>query len=111
MDEIMQWYDRFIESVRQIAMSAEEQIKKLDGTVITDEIALDFSDIGMNYAVKLLNCNWISQDKFVLAEKIEKKLGVMSSKKELWNNEALIKSKEWKECREMGKKLLDMLGE
>lgn len=47
IDEIMQWYDNFTEIVRQLSMSAEEQIQKLEGTVVTDEIASDFSEIGM----------------------------------------------------------------
>lgn len=41
---MLQWYERFIESVKQIAMSAEEQTTKLSGFVVADEIASDFSD-------------------------------------------------------------------
>ena len=54
IDTIMQWYDRFTEIVRQLSMDADEQLQKLNGTVVTDEIALDYSEIGMLYAQKLL---------------------------------------------------------
>ena len=37
IDKIMQEYDAFVEIVRQISVSAEEQIQKLKGTVVTDE--------------------------------------------------------------------------
>ena len=50
IDEVMQLYDNFVESVRQLSMSAKEQILKLEGTAVTDEIASDFSEIGMLYA-------------------------------------------------------------
>lgn len=109
VDVIVQWYDRFIESVNQVAMSAEEQKKKLSGTVVTDEIASDFSDIGMNYAKKLLDCGWITQEQFSLTESIDKKFDEMSKKKELWTEKALSTCEAWKICREMGKELLETL--
>lgn len=109
VDVIVQWYDRFIESVNQVAMSAEEQKKKLLGTVVTDEIASDFSDIGMNYAKKLLDYGWITQEQFSLTESIDKKFDEMSKKKELWTEKALFTCEEWKVCREMGKELLEIL--
>lgn len=109
VDVIVQWYDRFIESVRQIAMSAEEQKKKLLGVVVTDEIASDFSDIGMVYAKKLLECEWITQEQFLLAESIDEKFNNMSKKKELWTEKALFTCNDWNSCREMGRKLLEML--
>lgn len=55
IDEIMQWYDRFIEVVRQLSMNADEQLQKLRGTVVTDEIATVFTEIGLPYAQKLFS--------------------------------------------------------
>ena len=49
----MQLYDSFIQIVRQLSASAEEQIQMLRGFVVTDEIALDFSDTGMSYEREL----------------------------------------------------------
>ena len=109
IDEIMQWYDNFINIVKQLAMSAEEQIQKLKGTVVTDEIASDFSEIGMPYAQRLLSYGWITQEQFMLAQDIEDKLEQMTQKKELWNNDALLNSVEWSNCRKRGIDLLKTL--
>lgn len=109
IDEIMQWYDNFTEIVRQLSMSAEEQIQKLKGTVVTDEIASDYSEIGMQYAQKLLSYGWITQEQFNIAQGIEKKLEEMTRKKELWNDDALSSAAEWDNCRKSGKKLLQTL--
>lgn len=109
IDEIMQWYDNFTEIVRQLSMSAEEQIQKLKGTIVTDEIASDFSEIGMQYAQKLLSYGWITQEQFNIAQGIEKKLEEMTRKKELWNDDALSSAAEWDNCRKSGKKLLQTL--
>lgn len=105
----LQWYERFVECVKQIAMCAEEQTAKLSGFVVADEIASDFSDIGMFYAKKLLEGEWITQEQFLLAERIDKQLEEMSQKKELWTEKALFTCEEWNICRETGKKLLEML--
>lgn len=109
MDATMQWYDGLLESVRQVAMSPEEQTAKLSGFVVTDEIASDFSDLGMEYAKKLLACEWITQAHFELAERIDQTLEEMSRNKELWEEEALFLREEWDACRKMGRTLLEML--
>ena len=109
IDEIMQLYDSFIQIVRQLSASAEEQIKMLRGFVVTDEIALDFSDTGIPYARELLEYGWITQDQFDMAQNIDKKLDEMSQKKELWSDAALISSIEWDTCRKCGMDLLHTL--
>lgn len=109
IDELMQLYDSFIHIVRQLSASAEEQIQMLRGFVVTDEIALDFSDTGMPYARELLEYGWITQEQFDMAQNIDKKLEEMSQKKELWNDAALISSIEWDTCRKCGMDLLQTL--
>ena len=109
IDTIMQWYDRFTEIVRQLSMDAVDQLQKLDGTVVTDEIATDYSEIGMIYAQKLLSHGWITQEQFSLAEDINKMLEQMSQKRELWNDDALLSSTEWDNCRKRGRSLLKTL--
>lgn len=109
IEEIIQCYDRFIDIVKQISMNAEEQIIKLKGTVVTDELASDFSEIGMMYAEELLENEWITQEQFMLAKSIDEMLDIMSRRKELWTEEALLNAKEWEECRKMGNLLLAML--
>jgi len=109
--EIAQWYDRFIENVIQISMEAEQQIKKLHGTEVADEIALDFCEIGLFYAEKLLDYNWITQKQFLMVKELEEMLDIMSKNKNLWNNKALLESKEWYKCRKLGKLLLNTLNQ
>ena len=109
IDEMVQWYDSFTEIVRQLSLSADDQIQKLKGTVVSDEIASDFSDVGMPYAEKLFRGGWITEEQFRLAQNIKKKLEDMTKKQELWNNNALSTAKEWADCRKLGMKLLQTL--
>ena len=50
INKIIHIYDRFIEILEEFFMPPQEQIKKLQGTVVADELATDFSDIGFTYA-------------------------------------------------------------
>lgn len=109
IDEIIQWHDSFTETVKQFSMSAEEQIQKLKGTVVTDEIASDFTEIGMLYAQKLLHNGWITQEQFNIVLSIDEMLEEMTQNKELWNNDALSGAAEWEICRKKGKDLLQTL--
>lgn len=106
IEELVQYYDGFIEIVKQTAMPVEEQIVKLRGTAIADEIALDFSEIGMQYAKILLENGWITEEQFLIAKSIDKDFEGMSQKKELWSEEALLTAREWKECREKAREIL-----
>lgn len=109
IEEIMQYYDRFIDILKQMSMNAEEQIFKLKGTVIADELANDFSETGVMYAKKLLEKEWITREQYIIVKSIDEMLSDMS-KKELWTEEALINSEEWKKCRKKANILLKMLG-
>ena len=109
IEEIMQYYDRFIDILKQMSMNAEEQIFKLKGTVIADELASDFSEIGIMYAKKLLENEWITKEQYMLIKSIDAMLTDMSKRKELWTEEALINSEEWEKCRKKGNILLKML--
>lgn len=60
------------------------RMKNHKGTVVTDEIANDFSKIGIPYARDLFLCGWITQEQFELAQGIEEKLEQMTQKKESW---------------------------
>lgn len=109
IEEIMQYYDRFIDLVKQMSMNAKEQIAKLKGTVVTDEIASDFSEIGMMYAKELLENEWITQEQYIIAKSIDEMLVKMSKRNELWTEDALLNAEEWEECRKKGSLLLEML--
>lgn len=109
INEIMQIYDRFIEILEEFSMPPQEQIKKLHGTVVADELATDFSDIAFAYAEILKENHWINQEQFHIMEVINNMLDEMSEDSNLWDENALIYSKEWKDCRHNGKRLLDTL--
>ena len=109
IEEIVQCYDRFVDIVKEISMNAKEQIIKLKGTIIADELASDFSEIGMMYAKELLENEWLTQEQYTIAKSIDEMLVNMSERKELWSEEALFSAEEWEECRKKGKLLLEML--
>lgn len=109
IEEIMQCYDRFTDIVKQISMTATEQIAKLKGTVVADELASDFSEIGMMYAKELLESEWISQEQYIIAKSIDEMLICMFRKNELWTEDALLNAEEWEECRRKGGLLLETL--
>lgn len=106
VEELMNYYEKFIDIVEQISMDACQQIDKLSGTVVADELATDFCEIGMIYAKELFANEWISEEQFLSAKDIENKLETMSNNKELWSEEALFNSEEWEICREKGRELL-----
>jgi len=103
------FYDRLIEYVKQITLTASEQIDKLKVFAVADEIVSDFSDIAKPYAVKLFKNRWLSDEQLDIVNKIDEQLEQMSSNRELWTDEALIKSIEWKQCRERARELLKLL--
>ncbi len=109
IEEIMQYYERFIEILKQTSMNAKEQIIKLNGTAVADEIATDFSDIGMIYAHELLVNGWITNEQYQIVKEIDEELCIMSERKELWTEDALFVADEWEKCRERSRKLLSML--
>ena len=90
IEELMQCYDRFVDIVKQISMNANGQIVKLKGTIVADELANDFSEIGMMYAKELLENEWITQEQYTIAKTIDEMLVNMSKRKELWSEEALF---------------------
>ena len=98
IEELMQCYDRFVDIVKQISMNANGQIVKLKGTIVADELANDFSEIGMMYAKELLENEWITQEQYTIAKTIDEMLVNMSKRKELWSEEALFNAEEWEEC-------------
>ena len=105
-DDIVQIYDRFIEILEEFSLSPYEQIKKLHGTVVADELATDFSEIGMVYAKLLRDNQWLTEEQYKLMKNIDNNLSEMSKKKSLWSEKALINSNEWAYCRKECVKLL-----
>lgn len=109
IEEIMQSYDRFLDIVKQMSMNAKEQIAKLKGTIVADELASDFSEIGLMYAKELLKYEWITEEQYIIAKSIDEMLVCMSKRNGLWTEDALLKAEEWEACRKKGSLLLEML--
>lgn len=109
IEEIMLYYDRFVHIAEQISLDANHQIARLKGTVVADELASDFSEIGMVYARELLEEEWITREQFAIAESIDEMLAGMSDRNELWTEDALINAEEWENCRKKGDMLLKTL--
>lgn len=109
IEEIMLYYDRFVHIAEQISLDANHQIARLKGTVVADELASDFSEIGMVYARVLLEEEWITREQFAIAESIDEMLAGMSDRNELWTEDALINAEEWENCRKKGNMLLKTL--
>ncbi len=110
IEKLTTLYDRVIENLQEFSMPAEEQIKRLKGFPVADEIASDFSDITLNYAKELFENAWITLDQYQQFLAIDEKLDDMSKDKTLWCEEALRGASEWKKCREAGLELLISLG-
>lgn len=107
--ELIQIYDRFVEILEEFSMPPQEQIKKLHGTVVADELATDFSEIAFVYAKILKDNQWLNQEQFCTLEDLDRMLDEMSENHDLWDENALITSKEWKYCRETVAKFLAAL--
>lgn len=110
IEELVQIYNRLIENIEQLNLTAEEQIEKLKGFAVADEITSDFSDIGLPYAKILVENGWITEEQYKKMKAIDLCFEKMSDNKDLWTNEALRKSAEWEECRNLAKRLLKDLG-
>ncbi len=106
VDTLVVYYNRFVEIVKQLSLAAEEQIEKLRGTSVADEIATDYCEIALTYAKKLLENQWITNEQYKLIKEIEEKFNIMTQNKTLWSDDALLTAKEWNECRAAGKRLL-----
>ncbi|EAE7092676.1 hypothetical protein BI336_02845 [Listeria monocytogenes] len=106
VEELMLMHKRIIENLEEFSMPAKQQMEKLKGFVVTDELASDFSDIALQYAKILFDHGWLTKEQLDMFLVVDKKLEGMSNNEDLWNDEALKTSIEWAECREQGKEIL-----
>lgn len=107
--EASQCYDLLMEALEQLGQPADIQIQKLKGTDVTDELALDFCNIGMPAAKKLHKIDWVTQEGLQRLSLLFNKLNDMSKNKTLWTENALRNSAEWEECREKARDILKQL--
>ncbi|HAB7637717.1 TPA_asm: hypothetical protein GYO99_08795 [Listeria monocytogenes] len=106
LEGLMLMHKRIIENLEEFSMPAKQQMEKLKGFVLTDELASDFSDITLQYAKILFDNGWLTKEQLDMFLVVDKKLEGMSNNEDLWSDEALETSIEWAECRERGKEIL-----
>lgn len=110
IDDLVSIYDLFIKSLQLFSSSFKIQKEKYKYAVLSDELASDFSDIDMARMKILFENGWITKEQLKLGEKIDDFLEEMNKNKNLWTDEAVEKSLEWEQCRNMGIELLVSLG-
>ncbi|HAA6374994.1 TPA_asm: hypothetical protein GGB78_07360 [Listeria monocytogenes] len=102
----MLMHKRIIGNLEEFSMPAKQQMEKLKGFVLTDELVSDFSDIALQYAKILFDHGWLTKEQLDMFLIVDKKLEGMSNNEDFWSDEALETSIEWAECRKQGKAIL-----
>lgn len=104
--EAEQCYDLLVGTLEQLGLPAEQQLQKLKGTDVADELALDFCNIGMPEAQKLYEIDWVTQEQLQTLSVLFDKLNDMGKTAALWTGDALRSSAEWETCREQARAVL-----
>ncbi|EAF3463980.1 hypothetical protein CS427_01650 [Listeria monocytogenes] len=106
LEGLMLMHKRIIGNLEEFSMPAKQQMEKLKGFVLTDELVSDFSDIALQYAKILFDHGWLTKEQLDMFLIVDKKLEGMSNNEGFWSDEALETSIEWAECRKQGKAIL-----
>ncbi|EAC3454085.1 hypothetical protein ARX99_00795 [Listeria monocytogenes] len=106
LEGLMLMHKRIIGNLEEFSMPAKQQMEKLKGFVLTDELVSDFSDIALQYAKILFDHGWLTKEQLDMFLIVDKKLEGMSNNEDFWSDEALETSIEWAECRKQGKAIL-----
>ncbi|MBK3696183.1 hypothetical protein JJD42_04900 [Listeria monocytogenes] len=106
LEGLMLMHKRIIGNLEEFSMPARQQMEKLKGFVLTDELVSDFSDIALQYAKILFDHGWLTKEQLDMFLIVDKKLEGMSNNEDFWSDEALETSIEWAECRKQGKAIL-----
>ncbi|HBL8339754.1 TPA: hypothetical protein LTU31_000896 [Listeria monocytogenes] len=106
LEGLMLMHKRIIGNLEEFSMPAKQQMEKLKGFVLTDELVSDFSDIALQYAKILFDRGWLTKEQLDMFLIVDKKLEGMSNNEDFWSDEALETSIEWAECRKQGKAIL-----
>ncbi len=92
-----------------LSLSSREQIRYLKdiGGVSVDELALQYEDVAVLAAEKF-GSGEISEDLFNLIGSLDEKINSMSGsdREDLWTEEALASSDDWKKVREIAETCL-----
>ncbi|EDN7166362.1 TPA: hypothetical protein ACP2NB_000788 [Listeria monocytogenes] len=106
LEGLILMHKRIIGNLEEFSMPAKQQMEKLKGFVLTDELVSDFSDIALQYAKILFDHGWLTKEQLDMFLIVDKKLEGMSNNEDFWSDEALETSIEWAECRKQGKAIL-----
>ncbi|EDO1077096.1 hypothetical protein [Listeria monocytogenes] len=106
LEGLMLMHKRIIGNLEEFSMPAKQQMEKLKGFVLTDELVSDFSEIALQYAKILFDHGWLTKEQLDMFLIVDKKLEGMSNNEDFWSDEALETSIEWAECRKQGKAIL-----
>ncbi|EGC1331320.1 hypothetical protein LXL06_000909 [Listeria monocytogenes] len=106
LEGLMLMHKRIIENLEEFSMPAKQQMEKLKGFVLTDELVSDFSDIALQYAKILFDHGWLTKEQLDMFLIVDKKLEGMSNNEDFWSDEALETSIEWAEFSKQGKAIL-----
>ncbi|EAC5024518.1 hypothetical protein AR101_10685 [Listeria monocytogenes] len=106
LEGLMLMHKRIIGNLEEFSMPAKQQMEKLKGFVLTDELVSEFSDIALQYAKILFDHGWLTKEQLDMFLIVDKKLEGMSNNEDFWSDEALETSIEWAECRKQGKAIL-----
>ncbi|ENQ9296682.1 hypothetical protein ACERSL_000920 [Listeria monocytogenes] len=106
LEGLMLMHKRIIGNLEEFSMPAKQQMEKLKGFVLIDELVSDFSDIALQYAKILFDHGWLTKEQLDMFLIVDKKLEGMSNNEDFWSDEALETSIEWAECRKQGKAIL-----
>jgi len=110
VDDLVAIHDLLIKNLQLFSSSFKIQKEKYKHAVLSDELASDFSDVDLERMKILFENGWITEEQLKLGERIDSFLDEMNKDKSLWTDEAVKKSLEWEQCREMGLELLASLG-
>ncbi len=103
-------FDLFLEELKFFSSDFEVQYQRFQRSDITEDLANEFGDIEKERGRILLENGWLTEEQYDIILEIDKKLDSMSTNKNLWDNDALEHSEEWKSCKKMGLELLASLG-
>jgi len=103
-------YEKFVEVVRQKTREVDENVEQIISNKELSENNVSFSDDVMEYALELLETDWISDKQYDMACRINNLLVRISELRAGQKGKVtLSEAAQFLECRELGKRLLSSL--
>lgn len=109
VEKLLELFNCFFSQLEQVALPADKQIESIKIGIVTDEIALNFCEMGMPCAKQLYENNWITTEQYNLVKELYEKFDEMSDTKYLWNDESLVIAPEWEKCRQLARRIMEKI--